>query len=638
MPPTPWRRRSVRSSCRTSADRSCSAAASCRSSRRWPERGRRARFDPTADEPPVITVSDGVAGAAVLALRHGGVDVDDAVFARVQTSLRLRCADLGCYDHAEVVLGGHGALGEDGAPQLVEAALALAQVGDLESVREDRPARVRRRRRREPPTPRAACSRPRLAGRRRAVRRATPSASTGPAGVEQPARPPRRRAATRPAPSVPPPRRSSAASPRRPSARATSASPRNAHALASWRSDDSYRAIARATVAAAVGQDGAEVVGQPTRRGRVEPRLPIATDDVGRRRAIRRRCGGSCPGAQQRPATAPDPVRSEESGNGVPASSNQARPDAVPAQPFQRSPTRARRQRSRPVAGRRRAPAARCHASSLLDRDELVDRRADVADGVVPLAAVAAPRRRRRSPRTPRSSSTRPAPASSRARTGSAPGRPGSRRTPRRRRGTATAASAARRGPCPTRTACGRVARAVETWAIPAPSPSTAAIHGRWSGGDVEEEVGGVDDGATGTSRRRRRRPERRRRAGRSGTRCGRPGWPGRGRGCPAVTATAALVHQYIGVAVSLRLRMRVSGEQHRRRPTASTGRPGTRRRGAAPTPTAAASARRRVPRRSPRAGCPSSSVSGHACRCSTRPRPRTTRCAGRGWPAGRPG
>ena len=39
---------------------------------------------------PVVTVLDGVAGAAVLALRHGGRSVDDAVFARIQTSLAAR--------------------------------------------------------------------------------------------------------------------------------------------------------------------------------------------------------------------------------------------------------------------------------------------------------------------------------------------------------------------------------------------------------------------------------------------------------------------------------------------------------------------------------------------------------------------
>ena len=44
-------------------------------------------FRPTLDESPVITVSDGVAGAAVLALRKGGVDVDDAIFARLRASL-----------------------------------------------------------------------------------------------------------------------------------------------------------------------------------------------------------------------------------------------------------------------------------------------------------------------------------------------------------------------------------------------------------------------------------------------------------------------------------------------------------------------------------------------------------------------
>jgi glucosamine kinase len=35
----------------------------------------------------VVRVADGVAGAAALALRHGGVDVDDAVFARIGASL-----------------------------------------------------------------------------------------------------------------------------------------------------------------------------------------------------------------------------------------------------------------------------------------------------------------------------------------------------------------------------------------------------------------------------------------------------------------------------------------------------------------------------------------------------------------------
>ena len=38
-------------------------------------------------EGAVVTVPDGVAGAAVLALRRGGVIVDDIVFARIQSSL-----------------------------------------------------------------------------------------------------------------------------------------------------------------------------------------------------------------------------------------------------------------------------------------------------------------------------------------------------------------------------------------------------------------------------------------------------------------------------------------------------------------------------------------------------------------------
>ena len=41
----------------------------------------------TAGDALVITVSDGTVGAAALALRHGGVPVDDTVFSRLQTSL-----------------------------------------------------------------------------------------------------------------------------------------------------------------------------------------------------------------------------------------------------------------------------------------------------------------------------------------------------------------------------------------------------------------------------------------------------------------------------------------------------------------------------------------------------------------------
>jgi N-acetylglucosamine kinase-like BadF-type ATPase len=44
-------------------------------------------FDAIDGDPHVIIVPDGLVGAAVLALRHGAVPVDDTVFARVQTSL-----------------------------------------------------------------------------------------------------------------------------------------------------------------------------------------------------------------------------------------------------------------------------------------------------------------------------------------------------------------------------------------------------------------------------------------------------------------------------------------------------------------------------------------------------------------------
>jgi glucosamine kinase len=44
-------------------------------------------FRSTDDGPAVITVSDGLVGAVVLVLRHGGVRVDDTVLARVRTTL-----------------------------------------------------------------------------------------------------------------------------------------------------------------------------------------------------------------------------------------------------------------------------------------------------------------------------------------------------------------------------------------------------------------------------------------------------------------------------------------------------------------------------------------------------------------------
>jgi N-acetylglucosamine kinase-like BadF-type ATPase len=44
-------------------------------------------FRTTHGDSEVVTVSDGVAGSAVLALRRGGVAVDDAVFDRIHTSL-----------------------------------------------------------------------------------------------------------------------------------------------------------------------------------------------------------------------------------------------------------------------------------------------------------------------------------------------------------------------------------------------------------------------------------------------------------------------------------------------------------------------------------------------------------------------
>jgi glucosamine kinase len=53
----------------------------------------RAELVPPAGEDSVIPVSDGLVGAAVLALRHAGLEVDEALFRRIQTEVeRVRAA------------------------------------------------------------------------------------------------------------------------------------------------------------------------------------------------------------------------------------------------------------------------------------------------------------------------------------------------------------------------------------------------------------------------------------------------------------------------------------------------------------------------------------------------------------------
>jgi glucosamine kinase len=49
--------------------------------------GLRAEFVPPAGEDPVIPVSDGLVGAAVLVLRHAGREVDEALFRRIHTEV-----------------------------------------------------------------------------------------------------------------------------------------------------------------------------------------------------------------------------------------------------------------------------------------------------------------------------------------------------------------------------------------------------------------------------------------------------------------------------------------------------------------------------------------------------------------------
>ena len=48
------------------------------------------------DDVSVVTVTDGVAGAIVLALRHAGLVVDESVFARVRRSLATVRSPLEC--------------------------------------------------------------------------------------------------------------------------------------------------------------------------------------------------------------------------------------------------------------------------------------------------------------------------------------------------------------------------------------------------------------------------------------------------------------------------------------------------------------------------------------------------------------
>ena len=402
--PTPWRRRSAPSSCRTSPDRSCSAAASCRTSRQSPERGRATRSAATADERRSSPCPTASLGAAVLALRtRRRAHVDDAVFARVQTR-SPRCADR-AHDHAEVVLGGQ-----------------RRARGRRRSTAGRCCARPRAGRRPRARPSRMACGsfdvagavgRPRLEQPQPAARRRTSTGScveqrqrvAGPIVVEQPARPPRRRAATRPAPVRRAATACSAASPRRPSARATSASPRSAHAfgVAAQRRLVAGRSRRRRSPRP-WARTAPVVVGQPTSAGAAASRaLPVATDDVGRGGAIRRRCDGSCPGSQQRQPRLLVGVRARRRGTGCrrrrttpsPATCRRSRSSAPHPEPVASDLGR------RPVGDVASGPVPRVES---VDRDQLVDRRADVADRRRPSRRRDCARRRRRSRRTPRSS------------------------------------------------------------------------------------------------------------------------------------------------------------------------------------------------------------------------------------------
>ena len=376
------------------------------------------------------------------------------------------------------------------------------------------------------------------------------------------------------------------------------------------------------------------VVGQPTGRRRGKPRAPNRHRRR-RRAALRRRPRRAAVRSAAGRATAPARDRASRPGRACRCRRTtplRPTPDAaVPALPNpSRSPAVSTGGRS--ATGPRR-DATRRGGRPDTSPSIAAPRGRTASVPVGPWLA----RSRRRSLRTPRSNPTRPAPASSGARTGSAPARPGSRRRPRRRRGRATAASVARHGRCPTRTACDRAAGTSRRGRSPTrrrrrgdPRPLVAARCRRRSRRR--------DHGGPGTSRHCRRRPglaaTRRpfgysvRKARRAGARTRVSARTGDRRVRPPVHRRGGVVDVAdAGVA-----------KQHRSSTPAATGRPGTRRRGSAPTPTIAASARHPVPRRQRRGACPSSSASGRVCRCSTRPRRRTRRCAGRGWPAARPG
>ena len=212
---------------RTSADRSCSAAASCRTSRQWPGGWSRSfRRDPRR-----------VAGHHRVRRRRRRGRARPAQRRRATSTTP---SSLGCGLRSSPCARPCGSRTRRASGRSGNTALhsrSTLRSPSRRSATSSPPARI-------------ACGAFGVAGgvSRPGLEQPQPAAASpgigtcveqrqrvaGPVGVEQPARSPRRRGATRPAPVRAAATACSAASPRRPSAPAASASPRSAHAFSAW--------------------------------------------------------------------------------------------------------------------------------------------------------------------------------------------------------------------------------------------------------------------------------------------------------------------------------------------------------------------------------------------------------------------
>ena len=317
----------------------------------------------------VITVSDGAGrrrGAGPAARRRvrrrRGLRPNSDVARRCADRLNLGRLDLrlASDDHAEVVLGGHGSVREDGASTAGRGS-ARPRVGRRPRARpRARPALVL-----ASPAPWAAHASSSLSRPRRRTSAGSSSISAR-ASAGRPASSSRLTASAArrhsPGASRAAATAYSAASPQPAVGAGDRGEPRNAHALVVAPQRRFVQVDRLLSIAAAVGEDSAVVVGQPTRRGGAETRLPVATDDVGTRRAIwgLRRQLSRCAAV---PATASGRLPARSPGTASrrrrTSLSRRAGDDVAPALPIPSlSPV------IRSAGGRRHAPASPCQASS----------------------------------------------------------------------------------------------------------------------------------------------------------------------------------------------------------------------------------------------------------------------------------